>query len=177
MVLVSESLWFFSQSCLLLSTICLKHTFQCLAASIFLTPNPHHSHLLFSKLGFYSTIILTFLNISGPLRGQSKSSSRDNRMVHRVRNTRHVFVYIEKQKIEKKNIIIHLVFFLFSFKLLKLHAMSFCNNKQSVLQLRSSHFYLCTLTTEQRGKGKYKSKCQGTVPYQDLITALGIFYI
>lgn len=83
---------------------------------------------------------------------------------------------IEKQK--GKIIIVHLDIFPFPFKLSKLHSMTFCNNsEQLVLRLPSPYAYLCTLAREQRGKGKYKRKCQGTAHHQDLITAFGIFRV
>lgn len=73
--------------------VCLTHTFSL----------PTHTiHILYSLTRFYSAIIVRPQNTSGPLKGWSKSSSRENRRVKRVRNTRHVFVTIEKQ-IKKKD--------------------------------------------------------------------------
>lgn len=52
-----------------------------------------------------------------------------------------------------------------------------CNNKQPVLWFPSSPSYLYTLAKEQRVKGKYKSKCQESEHYPDLITTFGIFLV
>lgn len=82
----------------------------------------------------------------------------------------------EKQK--RKIIIIHLDIFPLLFKLVKLHPVTFCNeSKQLVLRLPSPFAYLCTRAREQRGKGKHKSKYQGTAHHQDLITAFGVFHV
>lgn len=102
--LVSESFWFLSQFCLLLLIICLKNIFQCLATSVsdpcFLPANSYHTHLIFSDFGFYSTVILRTLNTSGPLKGWSKSRSRENRMVNREIPGVSLFT-IEEQKKKK----------------------------------------------------------------------------
>lgn len=83
--------------------ICLKLISQCLlqVSSYSLTSSPYHSHFIFSDFGLYSAIIVRTQNTSGSLKGWSKSSLRENRMVKKVRNTRRVFVTIEKQ-IKKK---------------------------------------------------------------------------
>lgn len=163
--LVSESFWFVSQFCLLLLIICLKNIFQCLATSVsdpcFLPANPYHTHLIFSDFGFYSTVILRTLNTSGPLKGWTKSRSRENRMVNREIPDVSLFT-IEEQKKTKTFFIIQLDTFLFPFKLLKLRSMTFCtNNKQPLLRLPSSHSSLCTLAKEQRVRKLMSRNCAG----------------